>query len=82
MTFKEFKKLSKGQQEELLWGFGVELGRSNDALYSYVLYQVYGFYMEVKYCRKMETVEQIACFEDMSLIELYLPDFKIDELFK
>jgi len=81
MTFNQFKYLSEDDQEALLWRKGVELGRSSDALYYYILYQVDGFYMEVKYKMPQCSVLEIACFEDVNLLGPYLHSIDIDSLF-
>lgn len=81
MTFNQFKYLSEDDQEHLLWRKGVELGRRRDHRYHYILYQVDGFYMEVKFIMSDKTILEIACFEDIRLINSYLQAINIDSLF-
>lgn len=81
MTFNQFKYLSEEDQEAVLWRKGVELGRCSDTVYHYILYQVDGFYMEVKYKMPQCTVLEIACFDDVNLLQPYLREIDIDSLF-
>ena len=81
MTFNQFKYLSEDDQEALLWKRGVEIGRNTDAVYHYILCQVDGFYMEIQYLMPQATIIQIACFEDVDLLEPYLRKIKIDSLY-
>jgi hypothetical protein len=81
MTFNQFKYLSEDDQESLLWNKGVELARKRDSLFHYILFQVDGFYMEVKYTLPQRTIMEIACFEDVSILEPYLRYIDIAPLF-
>jgi hypothetical protein len=78
MTFYQFKCLSEDDQEYLLWRKGVELGRREERSFHFVLYQVDGFYLEVKYYRPFATIIQIACFEDLALLKPYLKNIYVD----
>ncbi len=80
MTFEQFRYLSEEDQENLLWQRGVELARSRDAIFHYILYQVDGFYMEVKYILPFNSILQIACFEDVDMLENYLQNINIEPL--
>ncbi|HEV7783527.1 MAG TPA: hypothetical protein VGO58_19770 [Chitinophagaceae bacterium] len=82
MTFTQFKYLSEDDQEALLWRRGVELGRTRDDIFHYILYQVDGFYMEVKYIMPQRTIREIACFEDVDLIAPYLDTINITSLLR
>ncbi|MEO6613260.1 MAG: hypothetical protein ABIT05_15355 [Chitinophagaceae bacterium] len=81
MTFTQFKYLSEDDQEDLLWNRGVELLRRADKMFHYILFQVDGFYMEVKYTLPKRTIKKIACFEEVSILEPYLRGIDIDPLF-
>ena len=81
MTFNQFKYLSEDDQEALLFRRGVELARAKDDIYHYILYQVDGFYMEVKYTMPQKMVIEIACFEDVDLLGPYLQKINIKSLF-
>ena len=81
MTFNEFKYLNEVDQEYLLWRSGVELARKKNGIFHYILYQVDGFYMEVKYTMPKRTIIHIACFEDLEYIETYLQAIDINSLF-
>lgn len=81
MTFKQFRYLSEEDQEALLWRKGVELARYNNKVYHFILYQVDGFYMEVKYKMPQCMLLEIACFEDVNLLQPYLRKIDIDSLF-
>jgi hypothetical protein len=81
MTFNQFKYLSEDDQENLLWKKGVELARKKDANFHYILFQVDGFYMEVKYIMPERSIMEIACFEDVGILDPYLRRINIDSLF-
>ena len=81
MTFNQFKYLSEDDQESLLWKRGVEIGRKTNAHYHYILYQVDGFYMEIQCAMLQGTIMQIACFEDVDLLEPYLRKINISWLY-
>ncbi len=81
MTFEQFRFLSEDDQEHILWQKGVELSRDKVGRYHYILYQVDGFYMEVKYIMPHRTIIEIACFEDVDLLEPYLKKIDINFLF-
>jgi hypothetical protein len=81
MTFNQFKYLSEDQQELLLWRRGVELARYDDPDFHYILFQVDGFYMEVKYVMPDRDIIDITCFEDIRMLEPYLDQIDIAPLF-
>lgn len=68
-------------QEDLLWRRGVELAGRKDELFHYLLYQLDGFYLEVKYTMPQGKIKEIICFEDMALIEIYLEQIPINAVF-
>jgi hypothetical protein len=79
MTFKQFKNIPDEDKLYILWQQGVELGNTKRGFYNFRLYQVDGFYMEVKYLLP-ETVVQVICFEDLELLDPYLKEINISSL--
>jgi hypothetical protein len=81
MTFNQFRYLSEDDQERILWKKGVELSRNEINGFHYILFQVDGFYMEVKYTLPLRSIIEIVCFEDVELLDPYLKKINIDFLF-
>jgi hypothetical protein len=79
MTYEQFKNIPDEEKLYMLWNYGVELGNIKRNLYHFKLYQVDGFYMEVKYIQP-DTIVQVICFEDLELIEPYLKSINISSL--
>ena len=80
MTFTQFRYLSEDEQEKLLWSRGVELMRQADEQYIFILFQVDGFYMELKFNISLKYVSQIIYFEDLGYLEKYLQEINISSL--
>ena len=49
MKFNAFNKLHKEQQLEFLWDKGFLMGERNGVRYSYLLYSIDTFYVELRY---------------------------------
>jgi hypothetical protein len=79
MTFKQFKNIPDEEKLYMLWQLGVELGNTKKGIHNFRLYQVEGFYMEVKYILP-DTVVQVICFEDVELLDPYLKCINISSL--
>lgn len=81
MTFKEFRQLGVDEQELALWSQGVEVGQRRDTWFSYLLFQVDSFYIEVRFNVREEMIDRIVAFEDTDQLEPYLPEVDIDALY-
>jgi len=79
MTFKQFRNIPDEEKLYLLWDQGVELGNTKRGFYNFKLYQVEGFYMEVKYVLP-DMILQVVCFEDLELLDPYLKEINISAL--
>ena len=77
MTFDQYSKLSSTEQESLLWSCGVEIASRDEDMYSFMLYQLDGFYIEVQYSRSLELIIGILCFESTKLLDPYLEQMEI-----
>jgi hypothetical protein len=73
--------MDEDDQEDILWDKGVEVARRKDSLFHYILFQVDGFYMQVKYIMPQRTIMEIACFEDVRILQPYLCEIDINPLF-
>lgn len=80
MTLYEFNALDELEQKEALWDKGVEIGRRKDATYSYVLYQIDGFYVEEKYHIEWEVMRGLRAFTTTKLLDPYLNDMDISTI--
>lgn len=81
MTFNEFRQLGVDEQELALWSQGVEVGQRRDTWFSYLLFQVDSFYIEVRFNVREEMIDRIVAFEDTDQLEPYLPEVDIDALY-
>ena len=77
MTFKEYTNLTETDQDWILWSCGVAVAKRSDKLYNYILYQVEGFYIELKFHAGQKKVIAIYSFDDINLIDPYLDELII-----
>ena len=78
MTFNQFKKLSPEQQETAIWHNGEPIAARMDSFHRYELSQLYSFYIEIVYSLRFNTIQYIAAFEDIDLLDPYLEEIDID----
>ena len=81
MTFTEYSQMGPVDQEFLLWSKGVEIAIRRNQLYSYLLYQLDAFYIEVRYCLRLDAIDKITGFEDMRKLDPYLAQVNISTLY-
>jgi hypothetical protein len=53
MTFREFNKLHKDQQLDYLWQQGFVIRERKNGRYSYILYRLDSFFVELRYFHSM-----------------------------
>ena len=77
MTFNQFKKLSPEQQDISIWWKGQPVAARMDSFHRYELIQLYSFYIEIVYSLRSNTIQYIAAFEDIDLLDPYLEEMDI-----
>jgi hypothetical protein len=72
VTLSEFKLLSKIQQYETLRDKGVFVIDRSEGEFKFLLYQLDGFYLEVKYHKSSNRILRLKAFANIDLLKAYL----------
>jgi hypothetical protein len=78
MTLYEFQELPRRKQIETLWDFGIEVDERESHPYLYVLYNLYSFYVELKYLG--ESLITIYAFNHTDPLDPYLNNIVIPSI--
>lgn len=81
MTLYQFKSLSDFEQAEAVWN-GTLLAHREDGFFRILLYQVDSFYVEVYYHKAANVLSSFRPFTTTKLLEPYLQDINIEDIFK
>lgn len=81
MTLYEFNMMDKDQKAATVWS-GVHIGDRHDKHHDILLYQVYGFYVEVYYDRAENTIVTFRSFSSTGQLTPYLEKIDIVNLIK
>ena len=78
ITPDKFNHLSSLNQATLIWQQGMPVGELYDKLYAYALYQLYDFYVEVKFCKSKFILQEMCAFStNCSHLDLYIKEIDI-----
>jgi hypothetical protein len=80
MQLKEFSALEQIAQQELVLDEGIYLSSRLFMDYTVLLFQLYGFYVELFYPKNKDKCVIIKGFEDTHELEPYLKRINIDPL--
>lgn len=80
MTLYEYNDLDELEQMETLWEFGIELGKRKDKTYSYTLYSIDDFYVELKRHTKYDVLHGLRTFKTSALLGPYLHSIDISPI--
>ncbi len=80
MTLYEFNLLSENQQTEVVWNEGDFVTDRQENGYSILLYQLYSFYVEIKYFTKANDFLVYRSFSNIDQLEPYLEEIDISSL--
>lgn len=80
MTLNKFDSLGQTQQYEVLLEKAVYLSNRSDNNFSYILYQIESFYVEVKFDLVANDFIMYRAFDDMEELEPYLLEIDLDEV--
>ncbi|MEO6542007.1 MAG: hypothetical protein ABIN74_13475 [Ferruginibacter sp.] len=79
MKVEEFRNLDPVDQDIIVWEKAILIGVRADAVYKYILYQLDGFYIEIRITgSNLETVKRT--FTGDTLLEPYLQAIELTEL--
>ncbi len=82
INLKEFNLLSKEMQLNILQRDGVHVGKRIVDAQKMILYQLYGFYVEISYKDYRKDVNFISTSESSEILEPYLNQIHIRDLDK
>jgi hypothetical protein len=80
MTLYEYKILDEPEQYNVLWSKEVFIDHRIRATYNFLLYQIEGFYVELKYNREENKMQGIRSFSSTEQLEPYLRKIKLLEM--
>jgi hypothetical protein len=74
----EYNQFTPDEQAELLWDKGVFLINRMDDKYSYNLYSLFDFFVEVWYDSKKNSIYKFRTFKTVEALEPYLDRINLD----
>ncbi len=80
MKMFDFMLLPQDQQSDLLYRWGIYLGKRKTESVTKVLYQLDYFYVEITYSKYRCLISSIKCFESTGPLDPYLERINIEEL--
>jgi hypothetical protein len=82
LTKDNFNNLSLNQKSSFLFPDGTYIAVRDYYNYKVQLYSLWGFYVEVWYHPKMNSIDKIEALNDEKSLKLYLSDIEIEDLLK
>ena len=82
ITLYEFNSLDEHEKGATLWEYGVSLFQRFEGETGYCLYQLYSFYVEVKYDHDQNKISKFTSFSTSTKLEPYLENIDISEIIK
>ena len=76
----DFLQLSEAEQFRLLYGDGVYVGKRNIDGRIVILFQLYGFYVEVHYKEYRKHVHKIVTSDSTEILQPYLDQIQVRDL--
>jgi hypothetical protein len=76
----DFQLLPEQDQIEILYQFGVYIGKLKEEFSIVLLYQLESFYVEVYYRKYRSCVKYLHCFDSTELLEPYLEQIDVENL--
>jgi hypothetical protein len=80
MTLFDFKSLEYDKQVELLYKEGVYVGKRKASSQTIILFQLYGFYVEVFYSKYRRLIHHINYAESTKILDPYLDQIDVEEV--
>ena len=80
MKMHDFQLLPEQDQIDILYQYGVYVGKRKEAFSVILLYQFESFYVEVFYRKYRSHVNRLHCFESTDLLDPYLEQIDVENL--
>jgi len=81
MFLEKYNGLDMPEKTSLVWRYGQLVSEMQDKLYSHCLYQLYDFYVEIKFIRYRYIVEGLCSFAAGSArLDMYTRDVNIADI--
>ena len=80
MKIHDFQLLPEQEQIDILYQYGVYIGKRKEGFSIILLYQFESFYVEVFYRKYRSHVKQLHCFESTELLDPYLEQIDVENL--
>lgn len=80
MTITQFNRLNNDRQVEVVWKQGAIVSSRIDKNYKYLLLQVYGFYVEIRYNARSNALDFVTTFVGTDRLDPYLSNIDISML--
>ena len=80
MKMHDFQLLPEQEQIDILYQYGVYVGKRKEAFSVILLYQFESFYVEVFYRKYRSHVRRLHCFESTDLLDPYLEQIDVENL--
>ncbi len=80
LRLREFLELSEKEQFELLHFDGVHVGKRKVSSQTVILFQLYGFYVEVYYKQYRKVIDHVVTSENTDILQPYLDQIHIRDL--
>ena len=81
ITALDFQNLTEDLKSYVLLNNGQHIAERNYSIYSIQMYAVYGFFVEVYYLPGSDEIDQILAVNSDEVLELYLEDINITDLY-
>ena len=66
MTLYEYNSLDEAEQHEAIWDYGEMIGDRLEGEYRILLYQLFGFYVELYYHIEHNVLKKLKSFEALN----------------
>lgn len=80
MTITQFNQLDNDQQIEIVWKCGAIVSSRVEDPYKYILLQLYGFYVEIRYDTRLNALDFVTTFVGTDRLDPYLDNIDISSL--
>lgn len=81
ITSIDFQNLTEDLKSYVLLNNGQHVAERNYGIYSIQLYAVYGFFVEVYYLPGSDEIDQIVAVRSREILDLYLDNIDITDIY-
>ncbi len=76
MTLYQYNALDECEQHEAIWDNGVHIGERIEGEYKIILYQLFSFYVELRYHMEQNVLKGLRSFNNTELLMPYISTLK------